>query len=285
MMNDPDFDRKVTEFIEQAFEQNYEELRVEVGRGLSASGRQQALRQVLLYWRKMREVAETVTDTEVKLTLPGCKSPQGRSFAIQGIVDIVREQDRTTMYDIKAHDPDYVRDHKEAYQAQLNVYAHIWQELRQEDLDETAIIATTFPPGVRRAMDEGDEQALSRALEAWEPLIPLDYDLSQVEETVQDFGNVVDAIEGGKFAPRTPQELGARREYHRRRTFATDVCRNCDARFSCASYRQWALGGGPSLVHFREYFSDLQDRDVETYRSDVLDAAPDIGDLIQDYVE
>jgi len=284
-MNDPDLDRKVTEFIEQAFEQNYEELRVEVGRGLSASGRQQALRQVLLYWRKMREVAETVTDTEVKLTLPGCKSPHGRSFAIHGIVDIVREQDRTTMYDIKAHDPDYVREHKDLYQAQLNVYAHIWQELRQEDLDETAIIATTFPHGVRRAMDKGDEQALAFALEAWEPLIPLDYDLSQVEETVQDFGRVVDAIEDGKFAPRTPQELGRRREYHRRRTFATDVCRNCDARFSCASYRQWALRGGGSLANFREYFSDLQDRDVETYRSDILEGAPDGGDLLQDYVE
>ena len=196
-------------------------------------------------------------------------------------VDIVREQDRTTMYDIKAHDPEYVRAHKNLYQAQLNVYAHIWQELRQEDLDATAIIATTFPPGVRRAMDEGDEQALGHALEAWEPLIPLDYDLSRVEETVQDFGTVVDAIEGGKFAPRTPQELGARREYHHMRTFATDVCRNCDARFSCASYRRWAAGRGSRAARLvRQYFAV----DDERWREVNLAATPESDDLTQDFI-
>ena len=282
-MSEQDFDREITAFIEQAFAENYEALRVEVGRGLSASGRQQARRQVLLYWRKLREIAESVTDTEVLLTLPGCESPKARGFAIQGIVDIVREADRTTMYDIKAHDPDYVRQNKELYQAQLNAYAHIWRELRQEELDETAIIATVFPPQVRRALDEGEERALEFALDAWDPLIPLDYDLSKVDETVRDFGEVVDDIEDGAFAPRTPEELAQRREAHRRRTFATDVCRNCDARFSCASYRQWALGGGPSLERFRAYFSELEDRDVEAYRSDVLEEAPDADRLIEDF--
>jgi hypothetical protein len=281
-MSQVNTDQEIKAFIDSAFEDNYLALRVEVGRGLSTSGRLQALRQVRLYWRKLHAVAEAVTDTEVKLTLPDCKSPAGRPFAVEGVVDLVREGGSTTMYDIKAHDPDYVRDHTDEYQAQLNVYAHIWQELRRQRLDETAIIATVFPPAIRRALDAGDERALEIELGHWEPLVPLGFDLSRVDDTILALGAMVDSIEEGRFTPRTPEDLAEARSSQRRRTFATDVCRNCDARFSCASYRQWALGAGPNMDDFRAYFSDLEDRDVETYRADALTNAPDPDDLAMD---
>ena len=59
-----------------------------------------------MYFRKMREVAETVSETEVKLTLPEQVSPHGNKFTIEGVVDIIRENESTTMYDIKTHDAD-----------------------------------------------------------------------------------------------------------------------------------------------------------------------------------
>jgi len=94
----------IESFIRQVFEENFELLAAESGHTISAASKETALQQVLLYWRKLRDVAEHVTDTEVHLTLPGQYTPQGREYAIEGVVDIVREDDRILMYDIKAHD-------------------------------------------------------------------------------------------------------------------------------------------------------------------------------------
>jgi hypothetical protein len=127
-------DAEITAFLREAFEDNYERLRVENGRGLSADGKEFAWNQVLLYWKKLREIAKSITDTEVHLTLPNQETPKGRHYAIEGVVDIVREEGYTVMYDIKSHAADYVRQNKELYERQLNVYAHIWRMLRGEDL-------------------------------------------------------------------------------------------------------------------------------------------------------
>ena len=121
--------------IRRMFEENYELMRLEGGHALSADVKEAALNQVLFYWRKMRDVAENVTDTEVKLNLPEQITPQGRKYGIEGVVDIIREDERTVMYDIKTHDSDYVRANTAEYEKQLNVYAHIWQGLRGLELD------------------------------------------------------------------------------------------------------------------------------------------------------
>jgi len=72
---------------------------------------------------------------------------------IEGVVDIVREEGRTTMYDIKTHDLDTIHGNLELYEQQLNVYAHIWRHLRGQELDETAIISTSFPSAVKEALN------------------------------------------------------------------------------------------------------------------------------------
>src|SRR5690349_7864257 len=106
----------IEDFVRQAFDQNFESLRLESNRSISPDARQEALNQVLLYWRVLREIAENVTDTEVRLHLPGQESPAGRDYAIEGVVDILRDNDRTIMYDIKTHDADYVRANLEVYE-------------------------------------------------------------------------------------------------------------------------------------------------------------------------
>ncbi len=57
-----------------------------------------------MYWKKLRHIAEKVTDTEVRLNLPNQTTPKGRGFCVEGVVDIVREDEKVTMYDIKTHD-------------------------------------------------------------------------------------------------------------------------------------------------------------------------------------
>ena len=104
---------EIEEWIAREYEANYERLRLEGGHALSPEVKRQGLLQIIMYFRKMREVAETVTETEVKLTLPEQSSPEGNKFTIEGVVDIIREKDTTTMYDVKTHDADYVKANKE----------------------------------------------------------------------------------------------------------------------------------------------------------------------------
>src|SRR5215213_3223816 len=95
--------------LKEIFELNFEHIRLEGGVPFTPEIKEQAWQQVLYYYRKLHEVAENVTDKEVKLTLPNLTSPEHRTYTIEGVVDIVREQDEVWMYDIKTHDAELVR--------------------------------------------------------------------------------------------------------------------------------------------------------------------------------
>ncbi|MDR6405890.1 MULTISPECIES: PD-(D/E)XK nuclease family protein [Chryseobacterium] len=260
------------EWIEEQYEMNYERLRLEGGHALSPEVKRQGLWQSILYFRKLREVAKSITETEVKLTLSEQTSPQGNKFIIEGVVDIIRENNVTTMYDIKTHDAEYVKANKEDYVDQLNVYTHIWQNLRNEHLDSTAIIATQFPNSIKKALDTNDNDKLARELDKWDPIIPIPFSQEKVESTITKFACVVDKIEKREFQPPSIDVLKERLSGTKQR-FATRVCRNCDARFSCDSYREYAISsqsGG-----FLEYISDLgNNEDVENFTNTNAFIAP-----------
>src|SRR5579864_812265 len=110
---------KMLASLREMFEENYEGLKLEGGHSISRDFKELAFQQVLLYWQKLRDVAENVTDTEVKLMLPNLRTPAERNYTVEGVVDIIRAQDRTTMYDIKTHDADYIRRNTEEYSKQL----------------------------------------------------------------------------------------------------------------------------------------------------------------------
>jgi len=243
--------------IKDIFEQNYEMLKLEGGHALTADVTQAALTQVLYYYRKMRSVAEKVTDTEVKLTLPDQTTPDGRRFTIEGVVDIVREDDEVWMYDIKTHDPDYINGNKQYYEKQLNVYAHIYENLRGNRLDHTAIISTAFPANMKAAIASGDATRIEQELPKWNPLIEIPFDQTKVQATIQDFAVVVDKIETNCFEPPAVSVLQAKIE-GTNTLFATRVCRNCDARYSCEAYREYALQTGTrTQSNFKKYFEDF----------------------------
>lgn len=225
--------------LREMFDNNFERLRLENGHSLSSEVREAAWEQVRLYWRKLGHIAQTVTDTEVKLSLPNQKTPKKRTFCIDGVVDIVRENKKVTMYDLKTHDLEFIQDNMELYRDQLNIYAHIWQNLHNERLDETAIIATPVPEFVSTAVRSGDESKIEAAMAAWNPVVPIAFDANNVKKTIANFAKTVDQIEDHEFHPPSLQVLCTRDGKHG--TFATRVCRNCDMRFSCSSYREYAL--------------------------------------------
>lgn len=274
-------------FLREAFEQNYEELRLESGHAIAPDVKATALNQVILYWRKLNEIAQNVTDTEVRLSLPNQKTPEKRTYTIEGVVDILRDNERTVMYDIKTHNAEYVRSNLDVYEQQLNVYAHIWQNLRGQPLHSTAIIATDYPDHVREALSSENEERIVHALHEWDPVVPIRFDPRKVEETIARFGEVVDDIENGVFAPPPLERLNELVEGIKYKVrFATNVCRNCDARFSCKSYREyaWRSGRKTNDAPMTQYFEEvLPDEEQEAWRSSNLEAQPSQTDLRADF--
>lgn len=265
--------------IDEFFERNADELEAEGTHALSPWIRDVARAQVHLYWQRLRDIAEQVTDTEVRLQLPAQQSPDGRVFGIEGIVDIVREADgHTTMYDIKTHDAEYVRENRGQYEKQLNVYAHIWHELRGERLDATAVICTTLPKDVEDAYVRGDTKALAAAMARWDPVIPIEYAADRVQATINEFGAAVDRIEAHDFTPRTVEQLRETLPGTRAR-FAVYVCRNCDARYSCRSYQAYSFGStARSENAVASYLADLGDDDArDGFTIAALEVEPPLG--------
>lgn len=274
--------QEIEERIEALFNENYEMLKLEGGHSFTEDVRKAALTQVLYYYRRMRSVAERVTDTEVKLTLPDQLTPEGRRFSIEGVVDIVREDDEVWMYDIKTHDPDYIAGNKSYYEQQLNVYAHIYEQLRNNKLDHTAIISTAFPSNMKGAIASGDKARIEHEMKKWNPLIEIPFDRLKVEATIENFGRVVDKIESNCFEPPQVDVLKGKIE-GTNTIFATRVCRNCDARYSCASYREYALQTGARTQgnfkkYFEDYSSDLEQEEFITanINLDKINSEPDI---------
>jgi hypothetical protein len=253
-----DFDQEIEAFIRAAFDDNYDWLTAETGAGLAPDIRRMALEQALYYWRRLKAIAVKVTETEVRLNMPGLESPAGREYGIEGIVDIVQEDDATTMYDIKTQDPEYARTHLYEYASQLSVYAHIWQRLRGRELHDTAVIATSLPEAMREAIACRNVSRIASEMKKWQPLIPIPFDSDAVQRAIEEFGEVVDSIEEGAFAPRATEDLAERPE-EGARAFATRVCRNCDARFSCVSYRRYSNKAGRSIDLDFETFIGRED--------------------------
>ena len=264
---------EIIEKIKEYFEENYELMRLEGGHAVTEDVKQLALTQVLYYFTKLRDVATKVTDTEVKLTLPDQTTPKGRNFTIEGVVDIVRDDNETWMYDIKTHDTAYIQSNKELYSKQLNVYAHIWQQLRGQQLDKTAIISTAYPEGLKQAHLLNDQFRIQYELSKWNPLIDLEFEQDKVKEVIQDFAEIVDCIEDKKFQPASTETLQEKME-GTNALFGTRVCRNCDARFSCSSYREYATSKGKGeRGNFKKYFDDFgSDTDKEEWVNANLEA-------------
>jgi hypothetical protein len=258
-------------FLQDAFEDNFEYLKMESAHTIPPALKELAWQQVLLYWRKLNKIAKKVTETEVKLTLPEQKTPGGRRYTIEGVVDIVAADNKVVMYDIKTHEAEQVRAYRDLYVKQLNVYAHIWQNLRGQDLDGIAIIATDPPQELIEALAIGDSKSVQAAMKKWKPVVDLDYAQEKVAECISDFGATVDMIEEGQFCAPAVKKLKEKMP-GRKVQFGTAVCRYCDARFSCDSYRQYVEVKGAKVKGYQAMRAYLEDYGDENDRNQWIEA-------------
>jgi hypothetical protein len=166
------------------------------------------------------------------------------------------------MYDIKTHDAAYIQHNKEFYEDQLNVYAHVWQELRKNKLDLTAVISTTLPKGLREALRLGNVDQIDKEIAGWDPVIPISIQQEKVAKTIKAFAEVVDKIEDGEFP--CPSLDVLKSKVTDKDIFAANVCGNCDGRFACEAYREYARGATKGKAgEFMKYFSSSIDKDEQ----------------------
>ena len=85
---------------------------------------------------------------------------------------------------------------------------------------------------------------------------------------IADFGLVVEKIEGKKFTP-PPVERLTTKDEGEKNIFAVNVCRNCDARFSCESFRTYVRTKDKGKNPLRRY---LDDYGTENDADEFLDA-------------
>lgn len=99
--------------IKQFFEENFDYLRESAGHTISRNLKEQALQQILCYWKKNKDIVEKMTRSEVKLSLPEQKTPnQSIPYTIEGVVDIVSEGNETWLYDLKTHPVERIKDNQ-----------------------------------------------------------------------------------------------------------------------------------------------------------------------------
>lgn len=273
--------KDIEDFIKLRLNENLKLMQAETGQRVNQSVVIAAERQALAYWHTMHKLAENITETEVKLSLPECTTPKGKTFTIEGVVDIVQEDSGMSIYDIKTMSRDYVENNKSKFAMQLNVYAHILAGLKGYKVKKAAVIATAPADAVKRKFNTVPFEAFIGMLKSMDPFVEIPLDEASITDTITKFGEIVDCIQDGDFKPKSVGDLKRKdTEGGKTRQFGTDVCRNCDVRFSCSSYR--AFRSIPENLkkvkrkdtNIWEFFTDCgDDREV----SDDLDANTSTG--------
>lgn len=232
--------KDIEDFIKLRLKENLKLMQAETGQRVNQNVVIAAERQALAYWHTMHLLAENITETEVKLSLPECSTPKGRTFTIEGVVDIVQEDSGMSIYDIKTMPRDYVEKNKLKFAMQLNVYAHILAGLKGYKVKKAAVIATAPADALKRKFNNAPFEAFIGMLKSMDPFVEIPLDEASITDTITKFGEIVDRIQDGDFKPKSVGDLKRKdTEGGKTRQFGTDVCRNCDARFSCSSYRKF----------------------------------------------
>ena len=152
--------------------------------------------------------------------------------------DEAKQFDGVWLYDLKTHDQERINANLTPYKEQLFIYAFIWKNLQGNQLDNTAIISTSLPNKLEKAIALGKPELIEREVKNWEPIIPIGYSEDEVADMINNFGEVVEHIENSDFAAPDVNTL-LNVPDGMKKPFAVHVCRNCDVRYSCKSYAEY----------------------------------------------
>lgn len=183
--------------IKQWFNENYETISKKEHAYLKESARIVALKQVMKYVDRQGGNWDRIRDAEVEV------SHVEKDYILTGKVDLIAGDDNTLeIVDFKAEQkPDMIkdRDRIDRYKRQLQIYAYIIEQ------------RTGIPVSKLHLYYTGDS-------ESGIPTISFKNEPSKVQDTIDDFTNVVHKIQCRDYSMKS---------------VSANLCRNCDLRFFC----------------------------------------------------
>ena len=184
------------EKIRQWFVLNYHSMTEQTGYDLTEEQQENALQQVIRYYRHRKDELGRVwkAEEEINLVLP--------EYILQGVIDLVEgEGDTVEIVDYKTGPKPEIADHPERvehYRKQLEIYAYLIEKRYGKKVRRMHLYYTSTLTG--------------------DPIISFDWSREAVDRTVAEISRIVRKIENKDF------EQGAQNTY---------ACRFCDLRFVC----------------------------------------------------
>lgn len=189
---------KVNEkIISNDFENNYKGLIANGYRALALQPKEGALRHVINYFQKNKDLLNRVIETEIDVSFEKDK------YIINGKVDLLLgKDDKLEVLDFKSQrKPDLHDAIIEKYRYQLHVYAHILKERYQKNPERLYLYWTA---------EEERKDAL----------MEIDYDEKLVEAAGKHFDNVAQCIINKDYQLKIKPDK-------------TKVCKECDFKYFC----------------------------------------------------
>ena len=189
-------DRVDENAIEDWFMFNYQGMQEETGYALTDEQRENALQQVIRYFRHRKDELGRVwkAEEEINLVLP--------EYILQGVIDLVEgEGDTVEIVDYKTGPKPDITGHPERvehYRKQLEIYAYLIEKRYGKKVSRMHLYYTSTTNG--------------------NPMISFDWSREAIDKTVEEISQTVKNIEGKQFAGTV------------RNTYA---CTYCDMRYVC----------------------------------------------------
>ena len=193
-----EYDKINSENIKQWFAINYATISKNERTYLAKPQIEAALRQVFKYANKDEDYWKIIKDTEIEV---GLVKPD---YILEGKIDLIRgDNDTVELVDFKSEKkPDLIKDKEriEHYKKQLQIYAHLVEEKMGIEVSKMHIYYTSNEDGI--------------------PTISFVKDKKSIDETVQDFEDIVHRIQKKDFCTKAKSQL---------------TCNECDFRHYCKS--------------------------------------------------
>jgi len=186
--------------IADDFERNYRGLISSGYRPLGKGPKENALKQVITYFKNNKDLMKRVVETEVEVNY------EKENYIINGKVDLLLGRDKKLeLLDFKSQQKPNGQDPViEKYRHQLHVYAHIIKERYEKEPERLYIYWTA---------EEHRKDALQE----------INYNPALVELAGRHFDQVAHCILQKDFTIKTPPDK-------------TRVCKECDFRYFCNVY-------------------------------------------------
>ena len=202
-------DEEVEERIREFFDRNYELLRHEGGHVWAEGARRQALEQALLYWRKLKAIATSVTRTEEKLRLRDKSRPRaGRLWSKASSISYVRGPRCGCTTSRRTKSARCVRRPTITKTSSTSTPTS-GKESFARGSTELPLLQHGCRLNLRERFKAATPRAIREAMDAWQPVVDLPFDEEDVDRTIRDFGRCVDNIERRTAATTTRETQSA----------------------------------------------------------------------------